>query len=256
MKPIFHIIFLLSLVFWGCGRAVQSPETAALDENPAAPEFNFENSDAQAIALADEVMKASGGRAAWDETRYLRWNFFGRRTLTWDKHQGRVRIEIPADSVLLLVNLQTMEGRARVKGREITDADTLAQWMDRGKSIWINDSYWLVMPFKLKDSGVSLKYLRADTTQTGEAAQVVQLTFEQVGDTPENKYEVYISDESKRVVQWAFFQKSDQETPNFITPWANYRQLGRLWLSGDRGQRQLTDIEVLENLEESTFKDW
>ena len=45
------------------------------------------------------------------------------------------------------------------------------------------------MPFKLKNSGVTLKYL-GDTTATkdGKPADVLQLTFEGMGVTPDNKH--------------------------------------------------------------------
>ena len=44
------------------------------------------------------------------------------------------------------------------------------------------------MPYKLKDSGVTLKYKGQDTLETGHPAEKLQLTFEEVGKTPENKY--------------------------------------------------------------------
>ena len=45
-------------------------------DNPPAPGFNTADSDPKAIALADEVMAAMGGRANWDATRYITWRFF------------------------------------------------------------------------------------------------------------------------------------------------------------------------------------
>lgn len=46
------------------------------------------------------------------------------------------------------------------------------------------------MPYKLKDSGVTLKYKGEGQTEEGEPAQVLVLTFKDVGVTPQNKYEV------------------------------------------------------------------
>jgi len=46
--------------------ACTSPETTSTLGNPAADGFNESGSDAKAIAIADEVMKAMGGRMAWD----------------------------------------------------------------------------------------------------------------------------------------------------------------------------------------------
>jgi hypothetical protein len=35
-------------------------------------------------------------------------------------------------------------------------------------SLWINDAYWLVMPWKLQDPGVTLSYVKTDTLQMGK----------------------------------------------------------------------------------------
>jgi len=115
-------------------------------ENPAAEGFNLAGSDARAIALADAVMAAQGGRAAWDETRYLSWNFFGRRQLLWDKWTGDVRIDFVGKPTVLLVNVNTGLGQAQIDGVVQTHPDSLAKYAAMARSIWINDSYWLFMP--------------------------------------------------------------------------------------------------------------
>ena len=46
-------------------------------QNPPAKGFNAAGSDAKAVAIADQVMEAMGGRKAWDATRYITWNFLG-----------------------------------------------------------------------------------------------------------------------------------------------------------------------------------
>ena len=139
-------------------------------------------------------------------------------------------------------------------GQEVTDS--LDVYLQRGYEMWVNDSYWLVMPYKLKDSGVTLKYLREDTTQKGERADVIGLAFEEVGVTPQNVYEVWIDTDSKLVTQWAFYPDSSAQDPRFITPWANYEKYGEILLSGNRGQYELSDIEVLESVAEGTFTEF
>ena len=78
--------------------------------NPPAPGFNLQDSDPAAVELADSVMMAMGGREGWDNTRFISWNFFGRRDLVWDKQTGDVRIESQQDSTIYLVNINTMVG--------------------------------------------------------------------------------------------------------------------------------------------------
>ena len=256
---VFVLLFFLSLTTFACqsngGDATSETESVEVG-NPAAPGFNEANSDEKAIAIADEVMTAMGGRKYWDETRYLVWNFFGRRKLFWDKQSGNVRIDSYPDTTTYLVNVFTNEGKVK-KGEEVlSHPDSVSLYMKQGKSIWINDSYWLVMPFKLKDSGVTLKYMGEDTTMVGAQADVLQLTFEEVGDTPENKYLVYVDKTSRLVTQWDFFTKYQDEEPRFSTPWADYKPYGTILLSGDRGRSQLTEIGCFETIPESVFTDF
>lgn len=221
--------------------------------NPPAEGFNAAASDEQAVAIADSVMQAVGGRQAWDNTRYFGWNFFGARELIWDKQTGRVRIQMSNDSTVYLINVQSDTGRVMLDGELIEHPDSLAKYVQRGKSIWINDSYWLFMPFKLKDSGVTLKYQGQDTISDAQQAHILQLTFENVGDTPQNKYRVFVDQEDYLVKQWQFFRNASDEEPAFTTPWQDYRQYGDLLLSGDRGQRQITNIHVYESLPDRVF---
>ncbi|MEM6704263.1 MAG: hypothetical protein AAF690_16220 [Acidobacteriota bacterium] len=228
--------------------------TAGAQENPAMPDFNTAASDAQAIALADSVMAAMGGREAWDNTRFIAWNFFGRRTHVWDKWTGNLRFEPQAGKVILM-NINSKEGKVFVDGKEVADAEALAKDLDGGYKAWINDSYWLTMPYKLKDSGVTLKYVGKGELDDGRAGQIVQLTFEGVGVTPQNKYHVYVADDTGLVEQWAFFPTADAPAPQFKTPWAKWTKHGDIMLSGDRGQFQLEDIHVYDDLPASVFED-
>ena len=52
------------------------PPPAPTNENPPADGFDLENSDEAAMDIADEVMKAMGGRANWDQTRFHRVELF------------------------------------------------------------------------------------------------------------------------------------------------------------------------------------
>jgi hypothetical protein len=221
--------------------------------NPPAPGFNEAGSDEKAIEIADQVMEAMGGRKAWDHTRCIEWDFFGARKLIWDKKIGMVHINYHNEDQQTVINIHTREGQVRKNGALITQPDSLSKYLDRAYRTWINDSYWLVMPYKLKDSGVTLKYLGEETTRTGDPADKLQLTFEEVGVTPQNKYEVWVDQKSHLVTQWAYFRENLMEEPNFITPWTDYEKYGEILLSSGRGDRQLTDIAVLSKIPEGAF---
>lgn len=231
---------------------VSNAETAPANPNPAAEGFDMNNSDPEAIEVADKVMEAMGGRRAWDQTRYLCWDFFGNRHLIWDKQEGRARIEFP-DGTVYLVDTDDGSGSAMKNGQEVVHPDSLAQELDRAKRIWINDSYWLVMPFKLKDSGVTLKHMGMEENQQGTPSYVLELTFKDVGVTPQNRYLVYVDTNTYLVNQWAFFREAGQDTANFVLPWSNYQQHGAILLADNRGERNLNDVMVLDSLPETVF---
>ncbi len=243
------LIFLIgSLCVMGCGGMKKL-------DNPPAEGFNLTGSDAQAIELADEVMQAMGGRKAWDETRYLVWNFFGARKLYWDKLTGAVRVDSEKDNYTVLVNVHDGKGQVKKDGEILTQPDSLSKYLGMAKSVWINDAYWLVMPFKLKDSGVTLKHLGTQNTEAGQAAEVLELTFDGVGDTPQNKYLVFVDPATKLVNQWTFYTNATDEKPRFSTPWEGYKTHGKILLSGGRGDYKLTEIAVYDQLPASVFND-
>ena len=251
MKTKLLAIVLLVVTVLACNTPNQEQKVEPYG-NPAAEGFNASGSDAKAIAIADEVMEAMGGREAWDKTRHICWNFFGARELVWDKYTGDVRVDFR--NMTFLININDDKGQVFIDGREITDSDSLQAMVNRGKSIWINDSYWLAMPFKLKDSGVTLKYAGEDTTQNGAMADKLNLTFEGVGDTPQNMYYVWVDKETKLVSQWAYYPNTEAEAPRFINPWEDYNKQGQIMLSASRGERGMEDIMVFDELPEAVYK--
>ena len=225
--------------------------------NPPAEGFDMANSDPKAVELADSIMNAMGGRKNWDKTRYISWNFFGARDLIWDKKDNKVRIESLKDSITYLVDLDKLQGRVSVKGEEITEPDSLSKMLSKGKSIWINDSYWLLMPFKLKDTGLTLKYIGEDTLLTGAKCNVLELTFKEIGDTPQNKYRIFVDDNDNLVKQWSYYSNASQDSANFTRPWDNYQKYGDILISADRSDGAgPKNVKVDDNLPEKTFTEF
>ncbi|MEQ9423585.1 MAG: hypothetical protein RJQ09_04145 [Cyclobacteriaceae bacterium] len=233
-----------------------SSEAIEIEDNPPAEGFNIEGSDPQAIKIADDVMTAMGGRKAWDNLRGISWNFFDYRKLYWDKWTGNVRVEYLKEDREAIVNINSGEGKVLMNGAEVSNPDSLAKYLDQAKSAWINDAYWLVMPFKLKDSGVTLQFIDSDTTMDGKDAYLLSLKFKDVGVTPDNYYEIWVDSESKLISQWAYYQSIENDTPRFTMPWKSYKDFKGVKLSGDRGERQITEIKVYESFPETFFTDF
>lgn len=212
----------------------------------------------EAERIAESVLEAMGGREAWDSTRYITWKFFGSRQHYWDKFTGDIRIEMPESQrgpeTLVLMNLNSREGRVWRGGEELL-GDDLAEALEGGWSAWVNDSYWMFMPYKLRDPGVNLTYVGEDLMEDDREADVLQLTFESVGVTPQNKYLVYVAKDSGLVEQWSYFPTRDAVEPGFTRPWAGWQRFGNLHLATSKGRGADWDIQVPDTLPAELFTD-
>src|SRR5262245_25883368 len=136
-------------------------------------------------AVADKVMKALGGKEAWDKTHYIHFTFAGRRTHWWDKWTGRYRVEgqnKEGKKYVVLENINTKEGTAYLDGQK-AEGDQAKQLLEAAYGAWVNDTYWLLMPYKMKDPGVNLSYAGQETID-GKTYDKLALSFEHVGLTP------------------------------------------------------------------------
>ena len=250
MKVIILSPFFLWLsVVLAIGQAKKGP-------NPATPGFDATGSDARAVQIADAVMVAMGGRTAWDDTQLIAWNFDGIRKFVWDKWSGDVRIDNLHDDQTILLNTTNDMGRVFRNGEELTKPDSVAKYVKQGKRDWINDSYWLLMPFKLKDTGVTLKYLGDEPTQPGKPANVLQLTFKSGNSLSGSRYKVWVDKKSRLITQWAYYPKLSDKDPLFMLPWGDYEPYGNILLSSDRGKHELSDIMVFTGLPGEVFSDF
>lgn len=222
-------------------------------------------SDSAAAKIAARSVEAMGGQAAWDATRFVRFDFFGFRTHYWDRHEGRHRLEgktRDGDSYVILLDLNSSEGarkgRAWVNGAEVA-GDDKAQRLDYAWSAWVNDVYWLLMPLKLRDPGV---HLTSEGTEEidGKAYDKVKLTFDSVGLTPGDTYWAWFDQDTGLMHRWAYHLE-DWEADREPTAWdwLDWQPYGDVKMSGTRrnvsdgSERTLGNIAVFDQLPDSVF---
>ncbi|MDX1410201.1 MAG: hypothetical protein R3330_18755, partial [Saprospiraceae bacterium] len=152
------------------------------------------------------------------------------------------------------MNIGDMTGQVYVHGRIQTDPDSLEHYLERGYRMWINDSYWLVMPFKLRDPGTQLHYLGTGETMDAQPAEILELTFSGVGVTPDNKYHIYVDPDRRLVVQWDYYRTAEDPEPRIRNLWTNYRRYGKVLLSDGRGDRSLSGLAVHDQLPARLFE--
>ncbi len=186
--------------------------------------------ETRADSVAMQVYETMGGPAAWAALPYLRFNFgferdgtqeVGRRHL-WNRKTGAYRLEWTqgADSAYVaLFNVDTREGQVYLNGAPL-DSAANAERLQGAYSGFINDTYWLFAPVKMMDPGVERTYV-ADSS--GADTDVIQLSFQNVGLTPGDRYWMYVDRETGRVYRWAFIlQNMPPEGPARAFDWTGY----------------------------------
>ncbi len=208
----------------------------------------------KANAIVDQMLTAMGGSKNYNNTHYIQWEF-GKRKLYWDKWSGDVRIESTENNQCILVNVNTLKGKVFENGIPVEDDVKINKLLKQAKNWWINDSYWLVMPWKLQDPGVTLTYIKTDVLPDGKAADILQLTFSTVGVTPDNKYWVYVDQQDHLIKQWSFYKNFNDAEPQFTRAWDNYQKTGAILLSYNRskGAGGPRNVVVSTNLDSAIF---
>lgn len=226
MKNIFKVTLILTILIF-------SNSCAEVQSN-----------DKKANAIVKKMLVAMGGVKNYNETRFIQWDFVGRK-LFWDKWTGDIRVENPSANQVVLVNINTLKGKAFENGVLIEDATKTNVLLEKAKNWWINDSYWLVMPWKLQDPGTNLSYVKTVKLENGKKVDVLQLTFNAVGVTPDNKYWLYVDQENHLITQWAYYKNFNDAEPKFMKPWNNYQKMGDILLSFDRPNEEVGPKNVV-----------
>jgi hypothetical protein len=211
--------------------AGQAPPAETTAAAPAPAAFDVARSDAKAVAVADRVVAALGGPAAWEATRFVRFDFAGRRRHWWDRYDGRHRIEGTTqqnEPYVVLHNVQTREGKAWLNGQPV-EGDRAKEMLENAYGAWVNDTYWLLMPFKMKDPGVVLAS-EGEEQVNGSTYDKVRMSFEGVGLTPQDRYWVYVDRASGLIDRWAYVLQG-QSPPPTIWIWKDWQSYGRIKLS-------------------------
>ena len=198
MKKFFALVF--------CAVAAVSPRLLPAEDQPAS-----------AAQLGQAVWQASGGEN-WSQVRAIDFTFAvekGGKTVFSAEHHWDVAAQ--TDHVKwkdkdVTVNL----------AEPAADEDAQAAF-----ARWVNDSYWLLAPLKVKDRGVNLA-VEGTKKIDGKECEVLRLSFGKVGLTPNDQYRLYIDPETKLVTAWDYIEKPGQ---SMHATWADYRRSGGLTLA-------------------------
>jgi hypothetical protein len=106
------------------------------------------------------------------------------------------------------------------------------QLLETGYGRFLNDTYWLLMPLKMRDPGVNLDY-DGEKKIDGHIYDVVKLTFDHVGLTPGDTYWVYVNRETHLIDRWEYILEGGAERPDDRKSASTKAQERRLWIWKD-----------------------
>jgi len=225
------------------------------------------DSDPRAVRVAQQVLDALGGQKRWDALPGLRWSFGSAshdtvrstRRHAWNKHTGQHRVEGTNRAGVKFVFLHTVGdttgGAAWMNGQAI-EGDSLHKLVRRAEALWVNDTYWLLMPYKLLDPGVHLGY-EGEVHDSMGTFDRLSLSFDHVGLTPGDHYWVSVNRKNHRIERWDMMLEGQQPPPEHWTLEGWERHDG-LWFATAHRQGTLNvftnGVETVHEFPASDFK--
>ncbi len=259
----FFSIALIIATAFGCGQRQDDPSAASGTDQT-------QKSDTRALKIAQQVSKALGGQSNWENARYLSFRWVveqGGKDVAdyrhdWDRAGNRYRVEgtrRDGKHFVVTFNTATKQGSARLDGEQVPEDSTLTKLIDYAYGRYINDSYWFIMPFKLKDPGVTLADA-GEAELNGVTCDVLKMTFENVGLTAGDTYWIYVDQQEHLVRKWEYhLQGWDADRERGGSTWEDWRNVGgvnvamnKQFLSG-KGRIYFKDVFVEYTPDETTF---
>jgi plastocyanin len=110
---------------------------------------------------------------------------------------------------------------------------------------WVNDSYWLLAPLKIRDRGVKVE-AGGPKDLKGVSCETVRLKFDKVGLTPTDQYVFYVDPKTKLPLAWDYIPASGT---GMQATWEKFQSFGGLNLATEHNFEgktiRLADIKVV-----------
>jgi len=220
--------------------------------------------DEKADAVARDLVASLGGPAAWEKARQFRFDFVvereGKRAAefhhVWDRYTGDYRLlgtDKSGAPFAVYFNVNTRQGTAFVNGRPV-EGDEKAKLLETAYGRFINDSYWLLAPWKVFDPGVRREYVGEKPGPDGFLCDVIKISFEGVGLTPKDVYWLWITRDGRHMMQWQYVLGGAAEEPTTAL-WKDWRTFGGIGLSLDKPMMGRPLRILFENVAVSASRD-
>lgn len=226
----------IALILAACSQAAQP------SQNTPAASAAQSHMDSAVAHVHGNMVRAMGGADGWERARYLEFDFVpvrqgreaARWSHRWDRWQGDYRMSgvRGTDTIVALFNVNDPRaGRVRVNGGDVVTArrDSLLTF---AYARFINDSYWLIMPYKWRDAGVTLTSEGRQTDDKGRSWDVVKLSFADVGLTPQNQYRAFINPETGLMERWYHYAREGAQPSMY--DWNKWQRFGPIMLATEK----------------------
>jgi hypothetical protein len=190
--------------------------------------------------LATDLWKASGGEN-WAKVKELHFTFAV-------EQEGK-----PLFSAQHVWNVAAGTDEVKWKDKQGKDHQVTANLAapasdDEGKTAyarWVNDSYWLLAPLKIRDPGVKVE-AGGPKDLNGVTCETVRLKFDNIGLTPTDQYVFYIDPKTKLPLAWDYIPQSGT---GMQATWEKFQSFGGLNLATEHNFNgktiKLADIKVV-----------
>ncbi len=189
--------------------------------------------------LATDLWKASGGDN-WSKIKEIDFNFV--------VEQDGKQLFIAQHRWNLAAGTDTVQWKDKL-GKEHDVMANLTNPAKEGEekdafARWVNDSYWLLAPLKIRDQGVKVE-AGGPKDLNGASVETIKLSFENVGLTPTDRYVLYIDPQTKLPKAWDYIPQSGN---GMQATWEKFQNFGGLNLATEHNFNgksiKLTDIKV------------
>lgn len=201
-----------------------------LQPGPDVPNWTSES-------LAAAIVQAHGGDV-WPEVTRLRFTFNV-------EDEGTLRFSAAHDWDLRSGVCAVTIGDRTISTNVYASGPRVGDELEAFKR-WTNDAYWLLMPLKLQDGGVRFSPL-ITTRDLPPSRGRMTMSFDGVGLTPGDQYDLAINLRTLRIEQWTYRPNAESSA---AFSWENYQDFNGLVLSTEHrsedGKRRIyfTDVAV------------
>jgi hypothetical protein len=187
--------------------------------------FTIQTSHADPARDLAAAVAETYGLSKWSEVNEIHFTFNAQlsdrtlsRTWTWKPQSHTITQHGPEGPMVSWTQKELASATEEIK---TADAQ------------FINDSYWLLFPFRLVwDKGTNLTLHPGEQPLPigeGNARKLTVLYRHDVGYTPGDAYDLYIGKDN-RILAWTF-RKGNAPEPTRISTWEDYQDIGGLNLS-------------------------